>query len=129
LWLLIGFSCLGHQKAKKNVQDVQDKINSGVKSQRSTIFHSLLDPNLNTAPRLPTVDDMAGQAFSFCVAASDTAGNAMTTATYYTITKPEIYDALKKELRGASNDPNQLLGFTDLEALPYLTGVIKEALR
>jgi cytochrome P450 len=117
------------QKAKNNVQEVQNNINNGIKPERRTIFHELLDPELNTTSKLPTVDDLAGQAFSISVAASDTSGNAMTVATYYVIHNPEIYKSLTEELQLAFPDPNERFPYTKLEKLPYLTGVVKEAQR
>jgi cytochrome P450 len=108
---------------------VQDNINQGVKPGRRTIFHNLLDPELIAGSNVPTVDDMAGEAFSMCVAASDTTGNALTTATYQLIRNTKIYGLVKGELRRAFPDPNQRFPYATLEKLPYLTGVVKEAQR
>ncbi len=117
------------KKARKHVEEVQDKINQGVKSRRRTIFHEILDPNTNTASVLPTVDDVTGEAFTICVAASDTTGNTLTTATYQLIRNPQLYEALRRELRQAFPDPDQRFPYAKLEKLPYLTGVVKEAQR
>ena len=108
---------------------MQGRIDKGVKPKRKTIFHNLLDPELNLTGKTPTADYMAGEAFSLCVAASDTSGNVMTTAIYHTITNPAIYNSVKHELREAFPDPSKKLAFTDLEKLPYLTGIVKEAQR
>jgi len=45
------------------------------------------------------------------------------------VTHPDIYQKLRKELLGAFPDPDQPIPFTELEKLPYLTGVVKEGLR
>lgn len=117
------------KKTANHVREAQDNIKKGIKSGRRTIFHNLLDPNFNKASNLPTVDDMAGEAFSMCVAASDTSGNAMTTATYHLIRNPQVCALLRRELSAAFPDPNQRFPYAKLEKLPYLTGVVKEAQR
>jgi cytochrome P450 len=94
-----------HQKTKRNIEEVQATIKKGVKTRRRTIFHQLLDPELNAAScRELTVENMAEEAFSMSVAASDTTGNAMTVAAYHVITNSDIYECLTKELRDAFPD-------------------------
>jgi len=75
------------------------------------------------------VDDVTGEAFSICVAASDTSANALTTATYHLIQNPTLYKKLRDELRENFSSPNERLPFAQLEKLPYLTGVVKETQR
>ena len=53
----------------------------------------------------------------------------MTVATYHLLSKPELLRKLKTELVESIPDPNVLTPQTRLEQLPYLTGVVKEALR
>jgi cytochrome P450 len=62
-------------------------------------------------------------------AAADTTGNAMTMAAFHIVTNPIIYGRLILELREAFPDPTAELSFTELEKLPYLTGIIKEGQR
>jgi hypothetical protein len=111
------------------VQGVQDKIDRGVEPKRSSVFYQLLNPQLNPDSELPTIDLMADEAFDFCVAGSDTTGNALTVGTYHVITNPDIYETVKQELRNCFPDPNIKLGYTVLEKLPYLTGIVRESLR
>lgn len=111
------------------MEDVQLRIERGIKPRRKTIFHNLLDPELNLTGQLPTTDYMADEAFSLGAAASDTSGNVMTVATYHTIKNPQIYESVKRELREAFPDPTQRLAFKDLEKLPYLGGIVKEGQR
>ncbi|KAH8901291.1 cytochrome P450 [Thozetella sp. PMI_491] len=117
------------KKSRKNVQATQYKIDQGVKPIRRTIFHNLLDPPLNTGPGLLTVDDMESHAFSLCVAASDTVGNALTVASYSLMRNTEIHELLKRELRHTFPDPTQRLSYAKLEKLPCLSGLLKEAQR
>lgn len=114
-------------RTRQTVDGVQTSIANGEKPRRRTIFHNLLDPELNQSAL--TAEDLVEEAFSLCVAASDTTGNAMSVATYHVLNNPSIYKNLTSELRTAFPDPNTKLDYTTLEKLPYLTAVIKEALR
>ena len=97
---------------------------------RRTIFHQRLDPSQNEPGyEAPTVKHMQEEAFSLLTAASDTAGNAMTVATYHMLTNPDMLATLQKELRDAFPDPHGKLPYQTLEKLPYLTAVIKESQR
>lgn len=62
---------------------------------------------------------------SVLAAASDTTGNAMTVSAYHTVSNPEIFSTLKKELAKAFPDPNKDLSFVELEKLPYLVSDIQ----
>lgn len=88
-----------------------------------------MDPSAAEGHIVPRTNDVADEAFAICTAAADTTGNAMGMACYKTITNPEIYAKVKKELRDAFPDADAELKFTDLEKLPYLTGIIKEGQR
>jgi cytochrome P450 len=94
-------------------------------SSRPTIFHELLDPEEKDDDYVPlTVDQLKDEAQSVLAAASDTTGNAMTVAAYHTVSNPEIFEALRKELVEAFPDPEMELSFVELERLPYLVSVV-----
>ncbi|KAH6893038.1 cytochrome P450 [Thelonectria olida] len=116
-------------RARNHVQYVQNRISQGAKPERLTIFHQLLDPDAYEDHVVPTVDDVVDEAFSMTTAAADTTGNAMTMAAFHIVTNPIIYGRLILELREAFPDPTAELSFTELEKLPYLTGIIKEGQR
>lgn len=78
---------------------------------------------------MPTVNDLVDESFSICTAAADTTGNAMTMAAFHVVTNPVIYQNVIRELREAFPDATAELSFTELEKLPFLTGVIKEGQR
>ena len=64
------------------------------------------------------------------IAGTDTTSNALVQATYHALSNPTIYDTLKRELGAAMPDLDEpILDWTALEKLPYLRGVVKEALR
>ncbi|EYE93682.1 cytochrome P450 [Aspergillus ruber CBS 135680] len=121
-------SMLQHQQnARNQVLRVKDAVDKGEKSKR-TIFHHLLQLD-DVEGYEPTIDFLADEAYIVLGAAADTTGNALTIATYNTVINPDIYKWLTAELTEAFPDPDADIDFTSLEKLPYLTGVIKEALR
>lgn len=84
-----------------------------------TIFHQLLQPNATEGYVVPTVDELADEAYVILGAAADTTGNAMTIGSYNAVVNPEIYQQLTTELREAF--PNvEHINFAALEKLPYL---------
>ncbi len=90
-------------------------------SSRPTIFRELLSPDGKDDDYvIPTVDQLKDEAHSILAAAADTTGNAMTVAGYHTVSNPEIFATLKKELEEAFPNAEQNLSFVELEKLPYL---------
>ncbi|KIM93253.1 hypothetical protein OIDMADRAFT_173290 [Oidiodendron maius Zn] len=116
---------------REQIVSVKEDMDAGRdrSSSRTTIFHQLLDPNVTEGHVVPSVDDLKDEAYIIVAAAADTTGNAMTIAAYNVISNKTIYRTLAAELKGAFPDPHARLDFTLLEKLPYLTAVIKEALR
>ncbi len=115
---------------KKDVEQVVRDISAGVKPERETIFHTVLNPN-NAAggSPTPTVQHMVDEAFGFLGAAAETAGNAMTMCAFHVVFNPEVHRRLRGELVSAFPDPTQPVDFLTLEKLPYLTAVVNEGLR
>uniref|UniRef100_A0A8H7Y1M4 Cytochrome P450 n=1 Tax=Psilocybe cubensis TaxID=181762 RepID=A0A8H7Y1M4_PSICU len=62
-------------------------------------------------------------------AGSETVGNACTLASFYILKDQFVKKRLVDELVGAWPDVDEPMGYEELEKLPYLTAVIKEALR
>jgi cytochrome P450 len=117
-------------KTREYVAKVNGLFKAGIKPQRRSIFHELLDPLAaeSQAPT-PSVERLEGEALSLCTAAADTTGNSMEMAAYQVVTKPRVYAELRKELINAFPNPSDQLDFATLEKLPYLTGVVKEGQR
>lgn len=127
------------ETVRTTVTEVRKEIENEVKPERRTIFHELIDP-------LPLAgDDVEGKGskfrpkklsdivvFSDAVnvtgAGADTTGSTIGRAIFEVVSCGEIYGKLRKELRDAFPDKEDI-NLRALEKLPYLTGVIKEALR
>ncbi|KAJ5503276.1 hypothetical protein N7463_006150 [Penicillium fimorum] len=76
-----------------------------------------------------SIPDLLEEAVALVIAGTDTTGSTLTIGTYQVLRKPEIYKKLKAKLLEAWPNLEQRPNAGDLEKLPYLTAVIKEALR
>ena len=105
----------------------------GIKPERRTIFHALMDPEVEVKPggrpREPLSDDIVfAEAIMVTGAGTETTGSTSERAIFEVLGNPAIHKALTKELRDAFPDPNAMR-VTALEQLPILGGVVKEAMR
>jgi cytochrome P450 len=113
------------------VKEVRQEIDRGVKPERRTIFHDLLDPPVESVgkQREPLSDESVfADAVVLTGAGVETTGSTAERAIFEVISNPVIYKTLMTELREAFPTPDTMT-LTGLELLPYLTAVIKEALR
>ncbi|PWY94921.1 cytochrome P450 [Aspergillus sclerotioniger CBS 115572] len=120
---------LHHEGSRRQICKVKDAVDRGEKGSRSTIFHQLLHPEAAEGHVVPTVEELKDEAYIMVAAAADTTGNALTIAIYNVVRSPEIYRQLTEELQQTFPDSEGPIDFVVLEKLPYLTAVIKEALR
>lgn len=113
-----------------DVERVVRDIADGVRPERETIFHTVLDGERlkEHGVEVPSVQHMVDESFGFLGAASETVGNAMSMCAFHVLYNPEIHQRLRRELVQAFPDPNKM-GFLALEKLPYMTAVVKEGLR
>lgn len=93
-------------------------MDAGEKVEKPCIFETLLAPADGYV--IPTPGQVKDEAYSILNAASDTAGNAMTVATYNVVNNREIYRTLTAELKAAFPNPDDKLEYLKLEKLPYL---------
>ncbi|KAK0106940.1 hypothetical protein ONS95_003655 [Cadophora gregata] len=93
-----------------------------------TIFGDVLRSNLPAAEK--SVDRMWHDGQVFNVAGSETTSWTLVNCIVYLLSNPEIMTSLREELKTVLKD-GTITGVTvaELEALPYLTAVLKESLR
>ncbi|RAL13545.1 cytochrome P450 [Aspergillus homomorphus CBS 101889] len=138
LWIAWGLSTslarmiVHRRECRQQILRVKEKVDGEEGSGRSTtIFHHLLraDTSKNPAP-VPSLLELEDEAYVLLAAAADTTANALTVAVYHTVRNARVYGRLVEELEEAfPGDSEGTLSYQALKALPYLTGVIKEALR
>lgn len=93
-----------------------------------TIFHGLLN-NPNLPPSEKVTDRLLDEARTLIGGGTDTTANTLASLTYHVLENPPILKKLKAELAEAIPDPETMPQSAQLEALPYLTAVIQEAIR
>lgn len=93
----------------------------------TTVFHSLLNSELPNSEK--SSERLAEEAVLLVGAGTHTTSWALSVATFHLLSQPNTLRKLKEELEAAIPDPTVLMPLSALEALPYLTAVIKEGLR
>ena len=89
------------------------------KLEHKTIFHQLLDQDAETGHVVPSVSEMAAEAFAFVVAASGTTGNALEMTAMGILENPAIHERVIEELTSAF--PNgEAMSWQELEKCEYL---------
>lgn len=111
----------------KMKNDILDHIHS-IEAQQSP------DPNflnelLSSKPRDKTPTKLAQEGQILVEGGTLTTSWAMSLATFHLLNRPDTLRKLRDELFEAIPNPNEPLPLSKLESLPYLGGVVKEALR
>ncbi|KAJ5613912.1 cytochrome P450 [Penicillium herquei] len=109
--------------AKKSVLDNKDDSVSAGK----TIFDALAAANV--PPEEKTVRRLEEEAAAIFGAGTETTSRALSVAVFHLLNDEVMMLKLRKELQAVVLPADTPLTSTHLEQLPYLTGIIKEALR
>ncbi|KAM3507767.1 hypothetical protein MY10362_001569 [Beauveria mimosiformis] len=83
----------------------------------------------NLPKQQKTFDRVFGECRGFILAGTETTATVLTSITYHALANPEILSRLRTEIRSALEAKGTALEYQEIRALPYLTGVINEALR
>ncbi|KAM3559472.1 hypothetical protein ARSEF4850_004104 [Beauveria asiatica] len=83
----------------------------------------------NLPKQQKTFDRVFGECRAFILAGTETTATVLTSITYHALANPEILTRLRTEIRSAREAKGTALEYQQVKALPYLTGVINEALR
>ncbi|KAH7136179.1 cytochrome P450 [Dendryphion nanum] len=94
-----------------------------------TIFHSVLDSKL--PPEEKSIERLADDAQMVVMAGTLTTASTLELIHFWLLSQPDTLLKLKRELRSAIPNPEDIgkIPLPTIEALPYLTAVIKEGLR
>ncbi|KAH9219468.1 cytochrome P450 monooxygenase [Leptodontidium sp. 2 PMI_412] len=122
---------LADQKKMKKVCLIENVRNKGAKSTttETTIFHTLLESDL--PPSEKTTTRLTEEGITLVGAGSHTVAWALTVGCFHVLSNPYILSTLKSELATINRDDGEALNsvLSQLEKLPFLTGIIKESLR
>jgi cytochrome P450 len=100
---------------------------SHTSSSHVTVFHDILSSKL--PEREKTTDRLADEALLLIGAGTETTSWTMTVATFHLLSNPSILRKLKEELQSVDPEADGHVPLATLQALPYLTATINEALR
>ncbi|PQE19030.1 cytochrome p450 protein [Rutstroemia sp. NJR-2017a WRK4] len=112
---------------KKSMTESLASKSFSEQEKKSVIIQALSDdripPNERTLPRL--LDE--GTVIIF--AGTETSSRALAVGMFYMYDNKSLVMKLREELKPLSKIPDEELTLVELEALPYLTGVVNESLR
>ncbi|KAK1850219.1 trichodiene oxygenase [Colletotrichum chrysophilum] len=114
-------------KLPELVRQMKARHENGIKRDRVTVLHSLLESDL--PPEELTVKRLAGEANVFLSAGTETTASALTICTYHLLRNPDAVAKIRAELATVKADPKELPSWATLEGLPYFNAVLMESLR
>lgn len=141
-WILKIMNCMPDQVAKlffppfkpiiefreemtREIADILASRNQEAKdAAHPTVFNDILASKLPPHELRPA--RLNDEAVGLVGAGTETTSWSLTIGTFHIIDNPKVLQKLKAELAEAMPDPNQILPWTELEKLPYLSSVIKE---
>lgn len=95
-----------------------------------TVWHRLLDKDAYRDKKVPDPGSLYEEAQALMFGGADTVGNTLMLGAFHLLQNPDKTEKLKEELRTAWPDLHgREPKLRELEGLPYLNAVIKEALR
>ncbi|KAL8655716.1 MAG: hypothetical protein Q9210_000697 [Variospora velana] len=116
------------EKKRQHFRWSQEKIRRRIesKSSRPDFMTYILDSN--EGEEKMTREEIDAQGSLFILAGSETSALTCTSSTWFFLKNPAVYDRLKKEIREAFQNMNEITVAASAK-LPYLHAVITEALR
>jgi cytochrome P450 len=110
------------------VEEIRTGMNEGHKHvSHPTIFHEVLNSDLPEAEK--TNARLGDEAQLIVAAGLITTSWALTVASYHMISNPQIIANLRKQLQQAGMMSGTPMDWHKLESLPYLNGIVHEAIR
>jgi cytochrome P450 len=94
-----------------------------------TVWHRLLDPEAHRDGKVPSAGSLYEEAQALMFGGADTVGNTLMLASFHLLQNSGPLQKLKKELEAVWPELSDEPKLKQLEKLPYLNAVIKEALR
>ncbi|KAK7450776.1 trichodiene oxygenase [Colletotrichum acutatum] len=114
-------------KMPEMVRQTKSAYEAGIKRDRTTVIHSLLESDL--PPEEKTIKRLTGEATVMLAAGTETTASALSVCTYHLLRNPDVVEKIKAELLSVTTDPKEIPTWATLEKLPYFSASIMEALR
>ncbi|KAJ5159288.1 Cytochrome P450 [Penicillium coprophilum] len=123
---------MGHELEQFAARRIDEYINAaaaGKTPKFPTLMERLLIPIPEKGYAVPDKQGLRDELLTVISAGDDTTGIANTVTLFNIYNDREIHDHLLAELKTVMPTPDSHVSYLQLEALPYLTAVIKEGLR
>ncbi|KAL4897326.1 cytochrome P450 [Aspergillus ambiguus] len=131
LWLLERLNpfafAMASQKRDLHKRAVAALRDSGSKADKSSIIDTLAGPSMPRHMRTP--DRLMNEGFSLVIGGTETTARSLSLGFYHLLTNEPVRRKLREELRQVMPTPDSQPTWSQLEQLPYLSGVILEFLR
>ena len=116
------------EKAQKTFVYTRKKVDQRIasKSDRPDFMKHILENNHEGGM---TIESIYSTVTLLVLAGSETSATTMTSAIYYSLNHPPVFERLKKEIRDAFDHDPSSITVSAVSELPYLNAVINEALR
>ncbi|PBK83747.1 cytochrome P450 [Armillaria gallica] len=102
---------------------------SSLDTMHDTIYNYLLSPEKLKLQQIPSKKSLLDEAQNLLFAGTDTTSSALAVGFFYVLNDPAIQAKLISEISAAWPNKESPVSYEVLEKLPYLTAVLKEALR
>ncbi|CAG8158787.1 unnamed protein product [Penicillium olsonii] len=106
---------------------LQRKNMENFSKDRSNVFDALTSSDIPAQER--TLDRLEDESALLLGAGTETTARAIAVSMFYLIENRDILEKLRLELKTVLETPQSRASWSDLEKLPYLTGVVNEGLR
>lgn len=116
---------------RSRIKEIQQSIHSdkwSLDMSHKTIFHELLTSSA-LPPQEKAVERLAHEGQILCQAGTLTTSNALCVAAFHLLDQPDCLRRLRDELHAAFPEVEDVMSISDLQQLPYLSAVAKEAMR
>ncbi|KAK1990315.1 cytochrome P450 [Colletotrichum falcatum] len=125
----VGYLFWWHEGVRRQVGPILERTDdiSMSRSSRKTIFHTLRDSDL--PPEEKSLERLCDEAEILTGAGSETTAQALARIFFYLKHVPRVLQKLRAELDAAMPSAADVLPWTELQKLPYLTAVIREGVR
>ncbi|GKZ16483.1 hypothetical protein AbraIFM66951_000289 [Aspergillus brasiliensis] len=100
-----------------------EKVSNG----RGAILDAIAGPHMPAHMRTP--GRLMNEGLALAIAGTETTARSLSVGTYHLLTREDVRLKLGEELKTVMPTPDTRVSRTELEKLPYLSGVINESLR
>ncbi|KAI9372838.1 cytochrome P450 [Aspergillus egyptiacus] len=112
---------------KDSCMQALSETNASIPLEKMTMFHALTAPDVPAEEK--TIKRLQDEGLVLFAAGTETTATTLSVALFYILSDQSVKQKLRSELEEVMPNPYDCPPWRELEKLPYLNGVIHEALR